>query len=187
MRQERGIQNVVIVFLAIAVLVMSVGFATYTEQLEINGTATFKKASWDVRFDTATYNETSTITSSAHNVGDKTITYSVTLPKPGDTFSFTVNVKNYGTIDAELKKITMTPLDSDQAKYISHTVTYAGTDYTQTTDNITGKVLAGGGTATATVVVTVQYVLPANAEDLPTTADQTVDLDVTFDYVDANL
>ena len=186
MRQERGLQNTVIVVLAIAILVMSVGFATYSENLKINGTATFNKATWDVRFNKTSFNETSEIKATTKSVEDKVISYSVTLPKPGSTYSFTVNVQNYGTIDAELKKITMTGLTTEQAKYISHKVTYAGTDYTETTDNITGKVIAGGGTATATVVVTVKYELPAVATDLPS-ENQTVNLNVEFDYVDANL
>ena len=186
MRQERGLQNTVIVVLAIAILVMSIGFATYSENLKINGTATFNKATWDVRFNKTSFNETSEIKATTKSVEDKVISYSVTLPKPGSTYSFTVNVQNYGTIDAALKKVTMTGLTEAQEKYISHEVTYAGTKYTETTDNISGVELAGGGTATATVVVTVKYVLPSEATDLPS-EDQTVNLNVEFDYVDANL
>lgn len=186
MRQERGLQNTVIVVLAIAILIMSVGFATYSENLKINGTATFNKATWNVSFNKTTFNETSEIKATTKSVEDKLISYSVTLPKPGSTYSFTVNVQNYGTIDAELKKITMTGLTEEQAKYISHKVTYNGTEYTQTNNSITGEVIQGGKDATVPVVVTVEYKLPAEATDLPS-ENQTVDLNVQFDYVDANL
>ena len=114
MRQERGLQNTVIVVLAIAILVMSVGFATYSENLKINGTATFNKATWDVRFNKTSFSETSDIKATTKSVEDQVISYSVTLPKPGSIYSFTVNVQNYGTIDAELKKITMTGLTAEQ-------------------------------------------------------------------------
>lgn len=186
MRQEKSLQNIVVVVLAIAVLAMSVGFATYNQSLNINGTATFTAALWDVHFDTTTFSETSTLKASpAPTVGNTSISYSVTLPQPGSTYSFTVNVKNYGTIDAALKKITMTGLTADQAKYITHTVNYGGTTYTATTDNI-NTVLAASTHETATVTVTVSYVAPAEATDLPAT-DQQVNLNVQFDYVDANL
>lgn len=187
MRKEKGLQNVVIVVLAIAVLAMSVGFATYTETLNINGTATFTAAKWDVRFNTSSYQEAqNSVAATAHNVGDKTLTYSVTLAKPGDTYSFTVNVQNYGTIDASLKKVTMTGLTEAQAAYITHSVAIGGQTYTTTTDDITGTVIQGGGSNTATVTVTVAYNLPANASSLPAT-DQEVTLNVSLDFVDANL
>lgn len=186
MRQEKSLQNIVVVVLAIAVLAMSVGFATYNQSLNINGTATFTAAKWDVHFDTSTFAETSTIHADpSPTVGNTSISYSVTLPQPGSTYSFHVDVKNYGTIDASLKKITMTGLTTDQAKYITYVVNYAGTDYTATTDNI-NAVLAASTHATATVTVTVSYVAPAEATDLPAT-DQQLNLNVQLDYVDANL
>jgi hypothetical protein len=186
MRREKSLQNIVIVVLAVAILAMSVGFATYNQSLNINGTATFTASKWDVHFDTSTYNETSTIKASSKETGNTAITYNVTLPKPGSTYSFEVDIKNYGTIDASLKKITMSGLTADQAKYISHVVNYGGTDYTSTTDNI-NRVLAASTHETAKVTVTVSYLTPANASDLPEEDDENVTLNVQFDYVDANL
>ena len=55
MRRENYIQNVIIALLAITVLAMSIGYAAYTQQLNVNGTATFSKAKWDVHFDTSTF------------------------------------------------------------------------------------------------------------------------------------
>ena len=179
---SKQFQIVIMLYLLLTFCIPS-SLGIYKKSTVTNSSLTAAK--WDVRFDTASFNETSTITSSSHNVGDRNITYAVTLPKPGSTYSFTVNVKNYGTIDASLKKITMTGLTEAQANYITHTVTYAGTTYTETTDDITGKIIAGGGTNTATVVVTVSYDLAA-ANQLPQT-DQEVTLNVQFDYVDANL
>lgn len=185
MRKEIGLQNLIIVVLAIAVLAMSVGFATYSANLQINGTATFSKALWDVHFDTGSYNETSTIKSTNHTVGDNSVSYTVTLPSPGSTYSFEINAKNYGTIGAKLKKITMTGLTEQQQKFITYTVNYAGTDYTTTTDNI-GTALPAGTSSTAKITVTVSYVYPAEAADLPS-ADQEVTLSAVFDYVDENV
>lgn len=181
MRRENYIQNVIIALLAITVLAMSIGYAAYTQQLNVNGTATFSKATWDVHFDTDSFNETSTIKATTKEVGNTTITYAVTLPKPGSEYSFTVNAKNFGTIDATMKKITLSGLTAAQAKYITYTVSYNGTDYTTTTDNLSIPLAAN---ASHPLTVTVAYVLPAEATDLPQ-VDTDVNLTVALDYEDA--
>jgi hypothetical protein len=57
------------------------------------------------------------------------MTYTVTLNEPGDFYEFTINVVNDGTIDAVLSSINLTELTAAQQKYITHVVTYNGTDY----------------------------------------------------------
>ena len=179
MRKERSLQNIVIVVLAVAILAMSVGFAAYSQNLNINGTATFTAAKWDVHFDTETFVEKSEIKASSKEVGNTAITYSVTLPKPGSTYSFEVNVKNFGTIDAKLTKITLSGLTEAQKKYISYTVNYDGTDYDETTDGLADDLLVND---THTLNVTVAYLLPADSADLPAT-DVEVNLTIALDYV----
>ncbi len=182
MRQERGLQTVVIGVLAVVILVMSVGFAAYSTTLNINGTATFTAAKWDVHFVPESLTETSTIKASSKSLTNTTATYTVTLGAPGDTYSFEVNVKNFGTLPAYLKKITMTGLTSAQQEYITYTINYNGTSYNATTDNL-NILLPADGTTTATVTVTVNYVYPADATNLPST-DQQVTLTAAFDYDD---
>ena len=181
MRRENYIQNVIIALLAITVLAMSIGYAAYTQQLNVNGTATFSKATWDVHFDTASFNETSTIKATTKEVGNTTTTYAVTLPAPGSEYSFTVNAKNFGTIDANMKKITLSGLTAAQAKYITYTVSYNGTTYPTTTDGLSIPLAAN---ASHPLTVTVAYVLPAEATDLPQ-VDTDVNLTVALDYEDA--
>lgn len=185
MRQEKGLQTVVIAVLAVAILVMSVGFAYFSQDLHINGTATFTAAKWDVHFDTTSFAEDSTITASpTPTVTGTNITYTVTLAKPGDEYKFHVNVVNEGTIDAILKKITIT--NSSNAEYVEHIVKYNTTSYTSTTDNINATLVkkTGNTPGTVPVEVTVRYKEPANASSLPST-DQTVTLNVTLDYQSA--
>lgn len=190
MRKENMIQSVVMVMLAVTVLAMSVGFAAFNQTLNINGKATFSKATWDVHFDTTSFSETSTIKSDSTKlqVGNTAISYEVTLPKPGSTYSFTVNAKNYGTIDAALKKITITPvLTEDQKKFISYEVNYNGTKYEATTDNLdvalAGDSTGNGNGATHPVVVTITYKMPTEATALPQ-EDVTLDMTVALDYED---
>lgn len=179
MRQEKGLQNIIIVVLSVAVLAMSVGFAVYAQQLNVTGTATFTAAKWDVHFDTTSFNETSTIKSTTNSVGNTAITYSVTLPSPGSEYSFTVDVKNYGTINAALEAITLSGLTTAQEKYISYNVNYNGTDYTETTDGLAEDLEVNDS---HTMVVTVEYLLPDEASDLPAT-DAEVNLTIALDYI----
>ena len=184
MRKENNVQNIVIILLAVVVLVMTVGYAAFASTLTINSsTATFKKAKWDVHFDTNSLEETSTITAATPpTVTQTSVSFAVTLNKPGDVYSFTVDAVNAGTIDAKLKKITMSTLTAEQAEFVDYTISYNGADYTTTTDNINANLLAED---TDSITVTVEYKLPADPEDLPTEQDVTVNLSANFDYVDA--
>ncbi len=200
MRKEKSIQNVTIIVLAVGILVMSVGFALYSSQLTINGTATFKKSLWNVEFDTGSYSETSnsTITvdqtdSDVFQFGQTSLVYDVTLPAPGSVYEFTVDVYNGGTIDANLAGITLSKsvVSGSVGAYVSYSVEYTYTDsndvehtstYTQTT---TGLSLPLAADSSATVKVTVAYVAPSDPAALPTTADVPVTFGLTLDYVDA--
>lgn len=182
MRKERNIQSLAIIALAVALVVMSIGYATYTQNLKINGEATFTASKWDVHFNTATFNDTaSNVTVTSKDVGNTTITYEVNLKKPGDTYTFEVDAKNFGTIDAVMQKVNMSGLTEAQKKYITYEVSYNGTKYTETTPGLSEALPAG---ESHKVLVTVKYELPANASELPQT-DTTVTLTASFDYVDA--
>ena len=157
MRQEKGLQNIIIVVLSVAVLAMSVGFAVYAQQLNVNGTATFTAAKWDVHFNTNSFAETSTINATSKNVGNTAITYSVTLPNPGSEYTFTVDVKNYGTIDAALEAITLSGLTEAQKKYISYTVNYNGTDKNRTIHRLS---------ASETVIKVMEWMKSDSCRDL---------------------
>ena len=180
MRKENSIQNVVIIVLAATILVMSVGYATYTKQLNIEGTATFEKAVWNVEFDENSFSETSIISATDYDISNDSVTYEVTLPSPGSEYSFTIDAKNTGTIDAKMSKITLSGITAEQSKYISYKVNYNGTEYTNTTDGLAIALAAGNS---HTMVVTLKYILPANATDLPS-ANVTVNPTVSLDYED---
>ena len=105
MEKKRTGQIVTILVLSFAVLFMSVGFAAFSQTLDINGTANVDAAKWSVHFDKATYEETTgSVTATNPTIGDTSITYEITLEKPGDYYSFNINVINDGTFDANLTK-----------------------------------------------------------------------------------
>lgn len=57
MEKQKNTQMFVIAILAVAVLTMSVGFAAFTQTLNIDGNVTVAKSIWSIAFDTASYVE----------------------------------------------------------------------------------------------------------------------------------
>ncbi len=178
--------SLAILFLSIAFVVMSVGFAAYAQTLNINGSATFKKALWKVQFQDNSYAETTgSVEATSKTLNATTFTYAVTL-KPGEFYESTVDVENAGTFDAVLNSITMSPtLTEAQKKYIKYTVTYDSTEYAASTSDLNNELLASTSDTPneKKCKVRVEYVLPENAADLPTEEDVTLNLTAALNYV----
>lgn len=184
MEKQKHTQTLIIAVLAVAVLTMSIGFAAtaYTQALNINGAdATVKASKWSVHFDDTSYAETTgSVAASSHTLNTTTLTYAVTLEKPGDFYEATVNVVNDGTFDANLKSIVMNAPSAAQSNYVNYSIIYNGTTYTATNNAITGVTLPKS-TGTHPVKVRIEYVQPADDANLPTT-DQTITLTATLNY-----
>lgn len=180
MDKKRGTQTIIIAILAVAILFMSVGFAIYAQNLDINGTVTVKASKWSIHFVNNTYTETGNVTATAHTLTDTVATYTATLTKPGDTYSFTVDITNDGTFDANLDSLTLSTLTEAQKKYLTYTVKYDGVSYTSTSD--IDKVLSANSTKTVEVVVS--YIQPSTSDELPQ-EDVTVTLTASFAYSQA--
>lgn len=189
MEKKRGTQTVIIAVLAVAILVMSIGFAasTYTQNLDITGnTATVKASKWDVHFKSAIndYSESAgSIAATTHTLTGTSLAFSVTLTNPGDFYEANITAENLGTFDASLTGITMSTLTTEQKNYVKYTVTVGATEYTATNDAITGVTLAKTN-GTAPVKVRVEYVQPTDSTLLPT-EDQILNLTATLTYTQA--
>ena len=191
MEKQKHAQTAIIGVLAVAILVMAVGFALYNQNLDINGTATLTAAKWSVHFvktGTDSYTQTGGVTPTTaptvNATGTTLETYNVTLAKPGDYYEFTTTVINDGTIDAKLTGVTLTNLSAEQAKHITYTLTYGATEYAATNASISnGPVLAKNG-GTETVKVKIQYKVPASETDLLAENMGPVNLTATLSYVD---
>lgn len=168
MEKQRNTQMLVIAVLAVAVLTMSVGFAVFTQTLNINGNTTVGASNWNVKFVTDSYAETSgsvTVSSADRTITGTSITYAVKLTKPGDFYEFTINVKNSGTFNAKLTGVTLSALTTEQSKYLTYKLTYNGTEYSTTTSGL--SVALSANNDVATVKVRVEYIQPTNPNDLP--------------------
>ncbi len=188
--KKRNPQNIAIIALAAALVFMGIGFAAYSATLTIgsglnNTDVIVRPATWGICWEDTTITGTGSGTGTGQVSRDSctAVTFNATLNKPGDSYSFTVNAENTGTIDAKLTAITMTALTADQAKYLEYTVSYNGTTYNASTSNLN---IALNATAKAPVIVTVRYkaVSETNQGDYPNT-QQEITLSASFDYAEA--
>lgn len=115
-------RNYVIVVLVVLLLALAVGYAAFSETLNITGTAN-AKGTFDMEFtsaaiDTATAKGIDTVGSSAVISADKnTVTVVVKdLAYPGAGTNVTVVAKNAGTVPAKLNGLTFTGLDDTDIK-----------------------------------------------------------------------
>lgn len=183
MERRKDGQIIAIAALAIAIVFMSVGFAVFAQNLNINGTATVEAASWDIHFDPSTFalSTGSEAVTQSFDAGNTTLTWSTTLSQPGDFAEFTVDAKNFGTLDANLKSITMSGLSNEQSNYLDYLISYGGVTYSTSQTGLSKPLAAN---ASETVKVKLVYKLPDESTQLPST-DVTVNLTATLGYEQA--
>ncbi|MBQ1812885.1 MAG: hypothetical protein II119_02930 [Bacilli bacterium] len=173
----------IIVMLVVAVIIMSIGFAltSYTQLLEINGSnVTVKSASWNVHFDSNSYNETTGSVVGTHNLNNTLFTYNVTL-SPNEFYSAEFDVKNDGTFDAQLESIALTPtLSSEELEYLNYYIEYDGQVYSASQVFSNGPIIAAGATKHIKVYIN-YFTTVTNADSLPT-EDHVLNLSIALNY-----
>ena len=111
-----------VVGLLAIILVMSVGYATFTTDLKINGSAEIT-GEWDVQIigiEATTVNGSASAGTPTFNA--TSATFDADLVKPGDSVTYTVTIENKGSIAATLAGTTFTEqLDGSPAIIYSHT------------------------------------------------------------------
>lgn len=197
--KNRGLKIGVIAALVISVVAIGIGFATFTETLRIEGSATVQTSTWKVKFtnlSAPTLNGTAAVvTAPTINTNDTTIsTYDVKLIKPGDSVSYTFDVVNTGTYNAKLTSITIpTPTCTGKAetesattdaanvcKHLTYTLTYANGTSLAENDALEAS------TGVAHMKLTLTYTSHDVAADLPK-ADVTIsNLGISLVYSQAD-
>lgn len=112
--------HIIIMALVGIIFVMSLAFAAFSSLLTINGTATIDN-SWNVEIiNIVSKDKIGSASNNGEPVYTKTsATFKTTLVSPGDSMTYDVTIKNKGTIDAKLSKITLT--DSNNPAIIFET------------------------------------------------------------------
>lgn len=173
MESERKSKGIIIGVLCAVIVFMSIGFAALSSQLKINGNATISDT-WNVQIASITKKEGSTgVTETAQPTHTATTAnFNVSLKEPGDYAIYTVTVKNTGSLDAILTRITEAEGEGGSAA-IKYTVTPgAGSEQGSTLAKENG---------THTFDVKVEYLSTAVGENAPE-ANASKSLSVTLDY-----
>ena len=104
MEKTRKIKIISLCALLVAVLGLTVAFASLSQTLTINGSAAVNAASWDIHFEKTSGKETEVkgaATFTEPTLSGTTIeNFSATLTKPGDSVTYYFDIVNKGTIDA---------------------------------------------------------------------------------------
>lgn len=181
---DRNKRSIIVVVIFLLLLLVTVGYATITTQLKINGTTTIRKNSWNVyisKIANITTNGTASITTNptvtAGSTTTTSVNYNVTLNQPGDYYEFEFTVTNGGTLDIVLSKVpSLLGLSTSQATYVSHTIKNSdGTDVT-----VNNSVIKSG--QSKTYKIRVLYKSDIVASDLPSD-NQSLNLSVQMDYI----
>ena len=188
-------KNRKIILIAILLLVaISIGYAGLTTTLSINGTANVASTSWNVYFtniQTTNGSVTGTNVTTEPTIletNTTSLSYVVTLDKPGDFYEFTVDVVNGGTINAKIADngITKTTLNESQDILANYTVTYLDGGVITAGDKLSksGQTINGIGD-TRTIKVRVEYDPNITVEQLNSIGDNdvTLTLNLSLNYV----
>ena len=165
MEKEKKInrKDLLIIGLIACLSFLSIAYATVSVTLNITNSLTVKAYNWDIHFenlvhDEPTGNNTAKIINNAHIETDTTKIsgLQVAFKKPGDSVSYTFDIKNAGDIDAEISSVitgvpNCTP-ESLICKDIEYNLKYADGSNIQVHD----KLLAG---QTKKVKLTINYKL----------------------------
>ena len=156
--------------------ILGIGYAALTTTLNITGSSSITKASWDVHFENITEKSGSVSAITAPSISGNTISYSFNLVNPGDYYEFTVDVKNSGTIDAKLATdAIVNGLVSDQDTYTNYTVTYNNGNPIKANDTL----VAG---ETKTIKVHVEFDKNLTPAQLPT-SEVSLNLNYSMEYI----
>lgn len=167
--------NIVIV-LVVLLLALAVGYAAFSSNLTITGTAKTKTNNWDVEFTAASI--TPTTVSGNFGVNDEksstsftptNVTVNAVLQAPGDGANVTATITNAGKLDAVLKSFNVTGMTKDGDVYKN------GDIIVKLPDTKNGNIAAGQA---RNFVFSVEW--DKNATDITTA--QTASFVITFTY-----
>lgn len=184
---EKKQKNILIISLLAVVLVMTVGYAAFAQQLNIDGSAAISSR-WDVHFQEtgASYQTGSTMgTTPTGNItvekGGLTAEFTAEVVSPGDTVTFTVPIVNAGNIEAVLNSMTLSGTDVDvQSDGITAISKDGNIKYTVTSPG-TNVLPAENGTAN--LIIKAEFV--DKEEGNENAFEKTATLKVTLNYVQA--
>ena len=180
MEKQRRIKMLSLSAVIIAVLGLTVAFAALSTTLNIKGSAYLDAAKWGIKFQNLSEPSIVGEASDAKTAKiEKDVSINdikVTLSKPGDSVTYTVDLVNDGDINAKIENIEKTNLTEEQQKYITFTVKYKEND----TELKIGDILSKK--EVKPLVIKIEYRKDLESSDLPKSA-QGINLSYKLDFV----
>lgn len=119
-------RSLIIAIMALAIVATTVAYAALQTTLNISGSIAKKGGSWDIHFENVSnITNYGSATLTTPKIESSKLSFSTTLAKPGDYISFTVDVKNNGTIDAVLSSVILSGEQDAKSKDITYTAAYS--------------------------------------------------------------
>lgn len=166
---RNGRKNLIIGVICALVVLMAVGYATYTQQLIIGGTSTIT-SNWDVKITGVT---NTTPGGNATNVTEPTFTvttasFDLSLQDPGDYMNYRITIMNDGNLNAKLESLVITPtyVEGSPIKY-----------------RVTGIAVDDELSAGTDVTATLRVEYDSEFEGVPTAEQLEQEITVTLNFV----
>ena len=168
-------RSIYIMITIVTILLIGLGYAFLTSNLNIIGNTNINKNTWGVEFENVQVAEGSVEADTPQISNKTTVNYTVTLDKPGDYYEFTVDAVNKGSIDAMIDTVSNTGLTPEQKKYLEYSATYSdGTEVKPKQELKSGQ--------KEKIQVIVEYKKDITVEDLPS-ENQQLTLTFSIEYV----
>lgn len=176
---KKSKKNYLLVALVVILLALAVGYAAFSQQLQITGTAT-AIGEWNIHFANETMtpaqDENNTVSLSDNN---HKMAVAVSLAKPGDSRTVTVDVVNEGSVDATLTNFVITAEDgSSQKLSAAEGGVYTSGAIKMTLQQLTTDTDLEAKTGKTTYTMKFEWPDSYNLENVNDTANFTI----TFDY-----
>lgn len=105
------------------ILLLAVGFAVLTADLNIKGNFTFSNNNWKIKINSAAIDSFSATSQEPTLTSDTSVSFKTNLKKPGDFYTFYMDISNNGTLDAMMDGVEVTGLE-EVTDYVECNVTY---------------------------------------------------------------
>ena len=172
MKQNKK-RRIIMFSLLAALVITTVAYAALSTTLNISGLVTKKGGLWSIYF---TNPSSASITGNAKGsnitLQETNVSFYVELSSPNDSVTYTVDIKNGGTIDAVLDSVTLTGVDTAKNNDITYKVTYND-----------GTEIKKGDTLNIETSRTIKILVKYNDVDTLTETDVKLNLGVTLAYV----
>ena len=134
-------KNKIVIIMCCLIFVMVIGYAAFSTNLNINGTANIA-STWKVEFtNIEEVSKSSGVTvKTAPTASGTMATFDVAFTSPGDSIEYDITIKNNGTLDAVIDSIKTTNTGSDAIKFEVSGVTEGDTLAKQATTKVKVKI-----------------------------------------------